>query len=246
MMRLPSTQARQLHDAGTETVACTVDVSDRASVDHSLDEVRRVLGPVEIMVTSAAIAAFVPFTEITLGAVGPDAGRRSHRHVPLPPGRDTGHAFRRLGTDRDDRVVRGTDRLDPAGALRGGQGRGDHVDEDRRPRVRQPRYHREHHPAVLRRHPDAPRRAGRGRRPVPRGCRGGRSPRAASGRATTSPPRALSSARRARATSPARSSASMAGRCCERHVGSNAPASVPFRRASDGSRDRVSVAGARA
>ena len=57
--------ARQLHDAGTESVACTVDVSDRSSVDQSLDEVRRVLGPVEIMVTSAAIAAFVPFTEIT-------------------------------------------------------------------------------------------------------------------------------------------------------------------------------------
>jgi len=57
--------ARELRDAGTDTVACAVDVSDRPSVDQALDEVRRVLGPIEIMVTSAAIAAFVPFTEIT-------------------------------------------------------------------------------------------------------------------------------------------------------------------------------------
>ena len=57
--------ARELVEAGAEAVAAAVDVSDRAAVDHALDEVRRRLGPVEIIVTSAAIAEFVPFTEIT-------------------------------------------------------------------------------------------------------------------------------------------------------------------------------------
>jgi NAD(P)-dependent dehydrogenase (short-subunit alcohol dehydrogenase family) len=57
--------AGQLRDAGAEAVACAADVSVRSSVDQSLDEVRSVLGPVEIMVTSAAIAEFAPFTEIT-------------------------------------------------------------------------------------------------------------------------------------------------------------------------------------
>jgi NAD(P)-dependent dehydrogenase (short-subunit alcohol dehydrogenase family) len=57
--------ARGLRDAGADAVAVAVDVSDRAAVDLALDEVRRLLGPVEIMITSAAIAAFAPFTEIT-------------------------------------------------------------------------------------------------------------------------------------------------------------------------------------
>jgi NAD(P)-dependent dehydrogenase (short-subunit alcohol dehydrogenase family) len=43
-------------------------VSDRAAVDAALGKVRGELGPVEIMVTSAGIDEFQPFTEITLEA----------------------------------------------------------------------------------------------------------------------------------------------------------------------------------
>lgn len=58
--------ARGLRDAGADAIAGTVDVSDRSAVDDTLGEVRRLLGPVEVMVTSAAISEFTPFTEITL------------------------------------------------------------------------------------------------------------------------------------------------------------------------------------
>jgi NAD(P)-dependent dehydrogenase (short-subunit alcohol dehydrogenase family) len=42
-----------------------VDVADRAAVDDALERVRDELGPVEIMVTSAGLDQFSPFTEIT-------------------------------------------------------------------------------------------------------------------------------------------------------------------------------------
>lgn len=58
--------AEKLRGGGADAVACAVDVSDRASVDEALAKVRAALGPIEIMVTSAAIAPFHPFTEITL------------------------------------------------------------------------------------------------------------------------------------------------------------------------------------
>ena len=108
--------ARELRDAGTETVACAADVSDRSSVDQSLDEVR---------------------SRARAGRDHGDERQRSRRSCRSPrsrgssgtgcwrsisPARSTAcrprsrHALRRLGTDRDDRVIRRTDRLDPAGA----------------------------------------------------------------------------------------------------------------------------------
>jgi 2-hydroxycyclohexanecarboxyl-CoA dehydrogenase len=57
-----------LRAGGAQAVACAVDVSDRATVNDALARVRRDLGPVEIMVTSAAIAEFSSFTEISLAA----------------------------------------------------------------------------------------------------------------------------------------------------------------------------------
>jgi len=57
--------AEELRAGGAEAVAGQVDVSDRAAVDAALDKVRQELGPVEVMVTSAGIEAFVPFTDIT-------------------------------------------------------------------------------------------------------------------------------------------------------------------------------------
>jgi 2-hydroxycyclohexanecarboxyl-CoA dehydrogenase len=57
-----------LRAGGAQALACAVDVSDRATVDDALARVRHELGPVEIMVTSAAIAEFSAFTDISLAA----------------------------------------------------------------------------------------------------------------------------------------------------------------------------------
>jgi 2-hydroxycyclohexanecarboxyl-CoA dehydrogenase len=58
--------AKELHEAGAPALACPADVSDRAQVDHAIQEVRNQLGPVAILVTSAGVARFEPFAEITL------------------------------------------------------------------------------------------------------------------------------------------------------------------------------------
>ena len=58
--------AEDLRAEGGQASAGLVDVSDRASVDESFARARRELGPIEILVTSAAVAGFVPFEEITL------------------------------------------------------------------------------------------------------------------------------------------------------------------------------------
>lgn len=61
-----------LRSGGAEAVAHAVDVADRAAVDDAFAEVRNTLGPVEIVVTSAAVSGFVPFEELT-----PDDWRRA-------------------------------------------------------------------------------------------------------------------------------------------------------------------------
>ena len=58
--------ATELRSAGARAVAAGVDVSDRTAVDDALTTARTELGPIEILVTSAAIAGFVPFEELTL------------------------------------------------------------------------------------------------------------------------------------------------------------------------------------
>lgn len=58
--------AATLVGEGAEAVAAEVDVSDRSAVASASDTVREELGPVEILVTSAAVTGFVPFEEITL------------------------------------------------------------------------------------------------------------------------------------------------------------------------------------
>jgi 2-hydroxycyclohexanecarboxyl-CoA dehydrogenase len=60
--------AEDLRAGGSQAFAARVDVADRAAVDDALHKVRSELGPVEIMVTSAGIAAFERFTDITLDA----------------------------------------------------------------------------------------------------------------------------------------------------------------------------------
>jgi len=51
---------------GAPALAGAVDVTDRPAVDAALDRVRGEFGPVEIMVTSAGIDAFVSFTDMTV------------------------------------------------------------------------------------------------------------------------------------------------------------------------------------
>jgi NAD(P)-dependent dehydrogenase (short-subunit alcohol dehydrogenase family) len=61
---------RHLEHAGNSVAALDlttgVDVSDRVAVDNAVAKVRAELGPIEILVTSAAIASFTPFEEITI------------------------------------------------------------------------------------------------------------------------------------------------------------------------------------
>ena len=51
--------AKELDGTGARAVAAEVDVTDRGAVDAALDKVRAELGPIEIMVTSAGLDAFV-------------------------------------------------------------------------------------------------------------------------------------------------------------------------------------------
>jgi 2-hydroxycyclohexanecarboxyl-CoA dehydrogenase len=57
--------ADEIRTGGGSALALAVDVSDRSSVDEARGKVRSEFGPVEILVTSAGIDAFVKFTEIT-------------------------------------------------------------------------------------------------------------------------------------------------------------------------------------
>jgi NAD(P)-dependent dehydrogenase (short-subunit alcohol dehydrogenase family) len=56
--------ARELADGAT-AIGVTVDVAARDSIDRAFDAVREAFGPIEILVTSAAVAGFVPFAAIT-------------------------------------------------------------------------------------------------------------------------------------------------------------------------------------
>lgn len=58
--------AKELAADGAEALACEVDVTSRPAVENALSQVREEFGPVEILVTSAGLAAFEPFAEITL------------------------------------------------------------------------------------------------------------------------------------------------------------------------------------
>jgi 2-hydroxycyclohexanecarboxyl-CoA dehydrogenase len=58
--------AEELRAAGGQALGCRVDVTDRAAIEEALGKVRGEFGPVEILVTSAGVAAFAPFADITL------------------------------------------------------------------------------------------------------------------------------------------------------------------------------------
>ena len=48
-----------------KVIGCGVDVADRAAIEVAYEQVRTTLGPIEILVTSAAISGFARFQEIT-------------------------------------------------------------------------------------------------------------------------------------------------------------------------------------
>jgi 2-hydroxycyclohexanecarboxyl-CoA dehydrogenase len=58
--------AESLRSSGADAVASQVDVVDRPAVESALERVRRALGPIEILVTSAAVSGFLRFEEISL------------------------------------------------------------------------------------------------------------------------------------------------------------------------------------
>lgn len=58
--------AAEIDAAGGEALTVCADVSDEAAVQSAFSTVRNSLGPVEILVTSAAIAGFNRFDQITL------------------------------------------------------------------------------------------------------------------------------------------------------------------------------------
>ena len=57
--------ADELRAGGAQALACPVDVAERASVDAAVGKVRAELGPIAILVTSAGVAAFESFADIT-------------------------------------------------------------------------------------------------------------------------------------------------------------------------------------
>ena len=57
--------ADDLRGSGASALGTAVDVADRAAVEDALARVRRELGPVGILVTSAGLDEFQPFTDIT-------------------------------------------------------------------------------------------------------------------------------------------------------------------------------------
>lgn len=58
--------ADELQASGATAVGIAADVSDRAAVQQAFDTTRKSLGPIGILVTSAALAGFTKFDEITL------------------------------------------------------------------------------------------------------------------------------------------------------------------------------------
>ncbi|OBG94371.1 short-chain dehydrogenase [Mycobacterium sp. E136] len=58
--------ADELQASGAKAAGIAADVSDRAAVQQAFDTTRKSLGPIGILVTSAALAGFTKFDEITL------------------------------------------------------------------------------------------------------------------------------------------------------------------------------------
>jgi 2-hydroxycyclohexanecarboxyl-CoA dehydrogenase len=60
--------SEEVRAEGATALGVAADVSDRAAVEQAFAKVRSELGPVHILVTSAGLVDFAPFTEITTAA----------------------------------------------------------------------------------------------------------------------------------------------------------------------------------
>ena len=60
-----SVTAEHLAENGGSACGCQVDVADRRAIESAYRQVRSAFGPIEILVTSAAISGFVRFQEIS-------------------------------------------------------------------------------------------------------------------------------------------------------------------------------------
>jgi 2-hydroxycyclohexanecarboxyl-CoA dehydrogenase len=58
--------SKELQSQGARALACRADVSNRGDVDDAMQRARQELGPIGILVTSAGVAKFEPFAQITL------------------------------------------------------------------------------------------------------------------------------------------------------------------------------------
>lgn len=58
--------AGDLAEGGARAIGCQVDVADRSAIESAYERVRSALGPIEVLVTSAAVAGFVRFQDITV------------------------------------------------------------------------------------------------------------------------------------------------------------------------------------
>ena len=58
--------AENLREVGAEALAVAADVTERSAVEAAFAKSRKELGPVTILVTSAGLVGFEPFTEISL------------------------------------------------------------------------------------------------------------------------------------------------------------------------------------
>lgn len=59
-------RVKALRDSGFQAIGFKVDVTDRPAVDSAIASVHDEFGPIQILVTSAGVTAFEPFTGITL------------------------------------------------------------------------------------------------------------------------------------------------------------------------------------
>lgn len=57
--------ADALAAGGARAIGCQVDVADRRAIESAYERVRSALGPIEILVTSAAVSGFIRFQDIT-------------------------------------------------------------------------------------------------------------------------------------------------------------------------------------
>ena len=110
--------SEELRADGVTALAVAADVSDRSAVEEAFAKMRSELGPVHILVTSAGLVDFAPFTEITTRGLGASDRGEPDRDVPLLSGRGAGHGGGGMGPHRDDLVVERAAGFAEDGALR--------------------------------------------------------------------------------------------------------------------------------